>query len=114
MNEQQTAALWATAFRDLATATTNGRMQIPHSVDIWTHDVELDQLLAVADFTTPEPLPIRITDDGRQATVVVPVGEPLDLRIKWHFFGPVDSPDDVRKINEHNDQCVAGIDITHA
>jgi hypothetical protein len=107
MNEQQTAALWATAFRDLANATSMGTMQIPQSMDIWTHDVPLDKLLAIADFATPDPLKITILEDRTRASVIVPVGRPLILPIVWHLIGPI-GPDDVKKISDHNEQCLTG------
>lgn len=106
LNEQQTAALWATAFRDLADAIGRSSLKTPQSIDIWNHDVPFDQLLSIADFTAPESFKINVHDDGKTANVRVPVGKPLGLEIEWHFIGPIDGPDALETISDHNEHCM--------
>lgn len=113
MTPQQNRALWGAAFRELAAVVESGG-QVPTSVVIWTQYVSPAELLSIADGSTPEPLKINGAT-GAFPSVDVPVGQPLDLDIRWSSqvnLGGLDTHDRQqrqRMFATHNDECLRPI-----
>lgn len=111
LNEHQNRALWATALHDLADAISRGHTPAPTSVHFWTQWVTPAELIQVADYAAPEPLPIKTYYDNLLSAVTVPTGRPLDLPIEWTYQAklPEDTVERTQIVNQftdHNEQCV--------
>jgi hypothetical protein len=109
MNEHQQRALWGTALRALAESIENGLDHMPHSAHLWTHDLDPNTLLQVADGSTVTPRPVK--SRRTCAEVTIPVGERLGLGIDWTYLA--EHPHDVEPRLQaqeayrlHNEHCV--------
>jgi hypothetical protein len=112
MNDNQTRALWATALQELADAINTGRARAPQSMVIHTQFVTPGELLIVADTTYEKPLAITI--GGEFAWITVPVGERLDLDIRWcieHALptDPFDRAQATEAFRTHNAECCSPV-----
>lgn len=111
MTEAQMRALWATAFRNLAVAISEGLCALPTDVHFWTQYVEPGELLMLADTAYTQPLKIALA--GRWATIKVPTGEILGLPIQWNIQAKISEEhgDDERAAYQaHNETCAGAAD----
>lgn len=111
MTEAQTRALWAAVLISLGEAIRAGLTQIPTNVKVWTQYITAGELLALADNSYTEPLPIQFT--ATSAFVTVPTGKLLDLPIEWTMQVDLKADnhntDLMRKaFAAHNSDCVHG------
>lgn len=107
MTDNQPRELVAAALHTAAEEVRFGAIPLPHSIDIWTHDISRDQLLTIADrYEVAVIVHPKNDKDTGHATVRLAEAQTGVYRTTFWLLSTAIEPADVRLYEDHNRECL--------